>query len=74
METLEIPSTSSPFKGTSFKEQMDAAESVIVRELPQENCPISHSFLPGLYIRTIFMRAGLDYECNSSHGTPVFHS
>jgi hypothetical protein len=42
-----------------FHARLDEAEGVIVNELPQEECPLSHAFLPGFYIRTIFMRAGL---------------
>jgi len=38
---------------------MDIAEGAIARDLPQAECPVTHGFLPGIYIRTIFMCAGL---------------
>lgn len=46
-------------KSRPFGERLDIAEGLIVRDLPHENPLIAHAFLPGLYIRTIFMKAGL---------------
>lgn len=56
---MELADVSQTPASREFHQRLDAAEVLIVRNLPQENCPLSHGFLPGLYIRTIFMRAGL---------------
>lgn len=36
---------------------IDEAEAILV-QLPKVECPLKHSFTPGLYIREIFMPAG----------------
>lgn len=36
---------------------LDQAESIIATELVQEDFPVAHGFIPGFYVRTIFMPA-----------------
>lgn len=38
---------------------VDRAEKIMLDKFKVEECPVTHVFLPGLYIRTIFMRKGL---------------
>jgi len=51
--------TSESLDRREFHALIDEVEKVIVGELVQEDCPVAHAFLPGFYIRTIYMRAGL---------------
>lgn len=42
----------------SMKEKIDQVEAVMLAA-PQVDCPLRHSFTPGLYSREIFMPAGI---------------
>lgn len=38
--------------------RIDELEAVMLANLPQVDCPLTHKFVPGMYIREIFMPAG----------------
>ena len=39
--------------------RIDELEAIMLGNFPVVDCPVSHSFTPGLYIRKIFMPAGV---------------
>lgn len=55
----EISERSQTLKDSRFQKVLDQCEGMVAKNLQQEQCPVAHAFLPGMYIRTIFMRAGL---------------
>ena len=42
---------------TIIGEKIDQVEAMLV-QYPEVECPLTHSFVPGFYVRTIFMPAG----------------
>lgn len=46
------------FSKMSVNEQIDLYEVALLANFPVVECPLQHQFLPGVYIRTIFMSAG----------------
>ena len=43
---------------TPISNRVDELESVLLNTFPKANCPVTHKFLPGMYVRCIFMPAG----------------
>lgn len=43
---------------TNISNRIDELEAAMLKDHPQVNCPVTHSFVPGYYIRTIEMPAG----------------